>query len=74
MVRENNYSRVFDHYYTGSVYYKKGDDLRYNPDDRQIYDRGTPIAYMVTDNYDDYKAGRTQNAADAFAKFRESHS
>ena len=24
--------------------------------------------------YDDYKAGRTQNAADAFAKFRESHS
>lgn len=54
MVRENNYSRVFDHYYTGSVYYKKGDDLRYNPDDRQIYDRGTPIAYMVTDNYDDY--------------------
>jgi len=24
--------------------------------------------------YDDYQAGRTQNAADAFAKFRESHS
>ena len=24
--------------------------------------------------YDDYTAGRTQNAADAFAKFRESHS
>ena len=24
--------------------------------------------------YDDYSAGRTQNAADAFAKFRESHS
>ncbi len=24
--------------------------------------------------YDDYKAGRTQNAADVFAKFRESHS
>ena len=24
--------------------------------------------------YDDYSADRTQNAADAFAKFRESHS
>lgn len=24
--------------------------------------------------YDDYKAGRTQNAADSFARFRESHS
>ena len=24
--------------------------------------------------YDDYSAGRTQNAAEAFAKFRESHS
>ena len=24
--------------------------------------------------YDDYTAGRTQNAVDAFAKFRESHS
>jgi len=24
--------------------------------------------------YEDYKAGRTQNATDAFAKFRESHS
>ena len=24
--------------------------------------------------YDDYMAGRTQNATDAFAKFRESHS
>mgnify|MGYP004443392825 FL=1 len=24
--------------------------------------------------FDDYQAGRTQNAADAFAKFRESHS
>ena len=24
--------------------------------------------------YDDYKAGRTQNASDAFARFRENHS
>ena len=24
--------------------------------------------------FDDYRAGRTQNAADAFAKFRENHS
>lgn len=24
--------------------------------------------------YDDYKEGRTHNAAEAFAKFRESHS
>ena len=28
----------------------------------------------LQEGYDDYKAGRTQDASDAFARFRESHS
>ena len=31
------------------------------------------IHAKIQRGYDDYKAGRTQNAAEAFAKFKESH-
>lgn len=34
----------------------------------------TQLHTKLQRGYEDYKAGRTQNAADAFAKFRESHS
>ncbi len=34
----------------------------------------TELHAKLQRGYEDYKAGRTQSAADAFAKFRESHS
>ena len=33
----------------------------------------TQLHTKLQRGYEDYKAGRTQNASDAFAKFRESH-
>jgi DNA-damage-inducible protein J len=35
---------------------------------------GEEFHAKIQRGYDDYKAGKVQNAADAFAKFRESHS
>jgi len=35
---------------------------------------GTHLHDKLQRGYDDYQAGRMQNAADAFIKYRESHS
>lgn len=49
-MRENNYTRVFNHYYTGKGYYKKTDALRYDLDNMCIKDHGTAIAYITSND------------------------